>query len=798
MRATTEGALLEAICRIVVDDGGYRFAWVGLVEDDEAKTVRPVTQCGFEAGYLESVNITWADTERGRGPTGTAIRTGQHVIARNIPTDPSFGPWRVAALQHGYGSSIALPLKTGDRVIGALSIYAAESDAFNAKEVSLLTALADDVAYGITALRTRAEWERTEEALRHRGAQLAAAEVVARMGSWEYDVATDTAAWSDNMFAIFDVDPTRPDELVFKTFVENLVHPDDRTRIVESLRAAMAGGPPYDLEYRIRRRDGTERVIDARAEIEWAAAGEPRRLIGIVQDITERKMAEEAVKRSEALYHDLVETSQDLIWQCDADGRYTYLNSAWEQTFGYKIEEMLGKRFTDFQTPEYAEQDLKEFARLLKGNTVQGLETVHIGKDGRKIDLIFNAKFLVDELGNAAGTRGTAYDITARKVAEEALRRSEEVLRLFVEHSPAAIAMFDREMKYIAASRRYLIDYDLREQNLAGRSHYDVFPEVPDRWKDIHRRCLAGAIEKADEDPFPRADGRLDWVRWEIRPWNESDGGIGGVILFSEVITERKQAEEEVRRLNVELEQRVLDRTAQLAAKNEELKGFAYTVSHDLKAPLRGIAGYAQELERRHKEGLGERAQFCITQVITASRTLDTLIEDLLTYSRLESETPTASQVNLADLVQSILRDRSLALIELGVAVSVNIPPLTLHAWERGLHQVLTNLIDNAVKYSRQSKPPRLTVTAEALPGAVRVIVADNGIGFDMKYHDRIFGLFNRLVRAEQFEGTGAGLAIVKKLVEKLGGTVRAESAPGQGATFFVELPHQPTTDITP
>ena len=125
----------------------------------------------------------------------------------------------------------------------------------------------------------------------------------------------------------------------------------------------------------------------------------------------------------------------------------------------------------------------------------------------------------------------------------------------------------------------------------------------------------------------------------------------------------------------------------------------------------------------------------------------------------------------------------------MGVVVSINVPPLTLTTWERGLYQILTNLIDNAIKYSRHSQPPRLTISAEAVGSRCLVTVADNGIGFDMKYHDRIYGLFNRLVRADEFEGTGVGLAIVKKLTEKLGGSIRAEAALSQGATFFIELP---------
>jgi light-regulated signal transduction histidine kinase (bacteriophytochrome) len=259
---------------------------------------------------------------------------------------------------------------------------------------------------------------------------------------------------------------------------------------------------------------------------------------------------------------------------------------------------------------------------------------------------------------------------------------------------------------------------------------------------------------------------------------------------------QRRQAEENLQKLNLELEQRVRQRTAelnssneQLRAKNSELKGFAYTVSHDLKAPLRGIAGYGNELDRKHRAGLSERAHFCLTQILTATSNLDQLIEDLLRYSRLDAETPSLTEVNLRNIVDGILRDRQLAITELHVEVTVDIPFATLRTWERGLVQVLTNLIDNAMKYSRKANPPRLRIAAASLDDAWRLTVNDNGIGFDMKYHDRIFGLFNRLVRMEDFEGTGAGLAIAKRVVDKVGGRLWAESAIEAGATFFVDIP---------
>ena len=201
-----------------------------------------------------------------------------------------------------------------------------------------------------------------------------------------------------------------------------------------------------------------------------------------------------------------------------------------------------------------------------------------------------------------------------------------------------------------------------------------------------------------------RKDGRRLPVLLSVTALRDAAGLSTGFLGLAIDISERKRIEDLLR------------------AKNEDLKTFAYTVSHDLKAPLRGISGYAQELERRHQEGLGERARFCITQIITASRNLDQLIEDLLNYSRFISERPQSDEVRLFELIERILRDRSLVLGEQEVQVDVQVPRLVLRTWERGLHQVLSNLIDNALKYSRNATPARLGIRAEIVDAGCRIL----------------------------------------------------------------------------
>jgi PAS domain S-box-containing protein len=402
---------------------------------------------------------------------------------------------------------------------------------------------------------------------------------------------------------------------------------------------------------------------------------------------------------------------------------------------------------------------------------------------------------------------GVALDITTRKEAEIQLRGSEERFQLVARATRDAIWDWDLATgavwwnQGVTALFGYPADEISREP---GSRSSRIHPEDIDRVLAVLPELTArGEQFWSGEFRFRRRDGSYaDVLDRGFVIYDTAHRPIRMIGAMTD-ISDRKRAVER-------LEQAVATRTAQLHAnnqqleaeitrrkqvadllrsRNEELKAFAYTVSHDLKAPLRGIAGYARELDRRHASALDERARHCLDRILTATRNLDRLIEDLLHYSRLDAETPTPTDVDLARIVDTMLRDRRPIILEQGADITVHLAATRALAWERGVTQVLSNLFDNAIKYSRNAMPPRVRVASEPIPNGVRLVVADNGIGFDMKYHDRIFGLFNRLVRQEDFEGTGAGLAIARKVTEKMGGIIRAESSPGGGATFIVELP---------
>lgn len=362
----------------------------------------------------------------------------------------------------------------------------------------------------------------------------------------------------------------------FKPFV----HPDDFQGCLTFMQQVFETGEKQEgVEYRVLCTDGAYRSYKANASMVKDPVDGTLTLVGIGRDITEQKLTEEKLRTSKELYHSLVETSQDLIWRCDADGRYTYLNLAWEQVFGYDLDEMLGRKISDFQSTENAMHNLSIFSRLMQGETLEHYESTHIGKSGNEIHLVFNAMFLTDENGEFSGASGTAYDITERKRMEKTLRESEEKYRIILEESSDAIFTLTDKGQYKYVNQAFSKGVGRPVDEIIGKTLWEVFPkeEADQRFASLNRSIRAQHMEVI-EVCIPLEDGNHYYMT-TITPIKDTKGEILSVIGSAKNITQLKHTENllremaktleeqkhELQQINETLEQRVEERTKELS-----------------------------------------------------------------------------------------------------------------------------------------------------------------------------------------------------------------------------------------
>ncbi|PWB42029.1 MAG: hypothetical protein C3F19_04455 [Rhodocyclales bacterium] len=376
--ADSQIELLETLCRIVIEVGGYRFAFIGFAENDARKSVHPAAWSGFEDGYLDELVVTWDDSPTGRGTAGTAIRSGRHVVVRSIASDASLAPWRDILLKRGYASVAAFPLRIEGAVQAVLVIYAATEDAFGVEECALLEELAADIGYGINALRVAESRNQAESALRRSEATLARAQEIAHVGSWEWDLETDVVRWSQEAFHLFGFETGEVTPSL--GLILERTHADDRETLKQCMREARGGGVSSVMcDHRILWEDGTMRWIHMQAEVEFHDKG-PYRVVGVLQDISERKRFEE--KLSQLASHDALtglpnrHLLNDRLEQGLAHHRYTnrILALVFVDLDRFKI-------INDTLGHDAGDQLLKEIARRLSGCLREGDTVARQGGD---------------------------------------------------------------------------------------------------------------------------------------------------------------------------------------------------------------------------------------------------------------------------------------------------------------------------------------------------------------------------------------------------------------------------------
>lgn len=638
----------------------------------------------------------------------------------------------------------------------------------------------------ITTVVDITERKRIETALRESEAALNKAQHVAHVGSWVWHIRENQLIWSDEMYRIFGI--TKDDFTGnLADFIAGAIHPDDRAAVEAVNFSLLREGKPAPVEYRVIHPDGMERRVRAEAgELIHDETGQPSILYGIVQDITERTRAEEKLRESEDRYRLLVNKSPYAIG-VHQDGKVIFANPASLTLFGaHSMEDLIGKPFMELIHPDSQESVREGIGRMSAGKT--GI----VQSEGRFVRLdgtVVTVELTVTPFSHAGrpAIQIIAIDISGRKKIEEERQK----FFMLAESSSEFIGMCDLDMQPIyvnpagirmvglpdmaAACRVKVQDYFYREDQAFIANEF--FPRV---LREGHGDVEIRLRHFRTGEPI--------WFYYYLFSVHDASGKAIGWATVSHNISERRKAEEEIRRLNTELESRVIERTAQLEAANRELEAFSYSVSHDLRAPLRHINGYIELLNEQFNGNCPEKARHYLDTVAGASRQMGQLIDDLLQFSRTGRQEVRKEFIEMNILINELIEKMHPEIESRKITWNIQGLP-KVYADYALLKQVWANLLDNGIKYTRNKKLTEITVGFREEEKDFVFFIHDNGVGFDMKYAHKLFGVFQRLHSQSEFEGTGIGLANVQRIINKHDGRVWAESKKDKGATFYFTLP---------
>jgi len=655
--------------------------------------------------------------------------------------------------------------------------------------------LAMGVLFSVFNDRLRAANEDLEKRVREHTEDLEAAMATLRQRKAELRMVTDTAH-----VGLVIVDAQHRYRYANRTYCEILKLPTFElvgravaevlpavyaTQIRPRLERAFAG---EKVEYLLHVPNADEAGTSRHFSVSYGPVmdGAERVVVVAIADVTARKRDDEVAARLAAI----VASSSDAIIGKDLDGIVTSWNAGAEAVFGFGAGDMVGRPITRLIPAARSDEERTILDRIRRGEPVRHFETQRQHADGRLLDVSITVSPIRDADGKVVGASKVARDVTEAKRVQRALRESEERLRLAIE----AACLGTWETNY----RTGKLLWSARQEELMGYAPgtfpgtWEAFqalvhPEDRAQLEAARQEALGAEGRYQTELRFVLRDGRVRWGYVRGQLLRGPDGQPERMLGIELDVTERRQAEEAVRRLNAELELRVGERTAQLETANKELESFSYTVSHDLRAPLRAINGFALAVQEDYGAQLPEEGRRFLQNVRNGALRMGHLIDDLLAFSRLSRSPLRRQAVDSTAIVRE-------ALAELGWPVAGRMIELRLGAMPTTeadaalLKQVWVNLLSNALKYTRKREHAVIETGCREQGGETVFFVRDNGSGFDPRYAHKLFGVFQRLHRAEDFEGTGVGLAIVQRVVNRHGGRVWAESELERGASFYFTL----------
>lgn len=649
------------------------------------------------------------------------------------------------------------PIKTGNQITGVVTVW-----------------------HDIT------EQVKTEAALRASEAKANDLIKYAPTGIFEVD------NWGDNFLSVNDamcrfLGYTRAE--LFATSPQALLDDNCRTLFTDYVKRRLdkekIEGP---MEWRVRKKNGA--LVDVLLNVAISSVGgEPGRALVIAHDITWSKQAEAALRESEKMHRTIVETANEGIITVDPESCITYVNNTVAEMLGFAPTELIGKTAIDFLDPDYLSLVLlKREERRLYG-IKDSYEAKVIRKDKSSLWVLVNTSPLFDESGKFTGTLGMITDITKRKQSENVINELTQRLNCHVNNSPLAVIEWGADLRLTRWSGEAERIFGWRADEVLGKSMEDF------RWihkeNDEHFMAILKNNKQKMIDPQRfsinrnyHKDGSIVYCEWYNSSMLDEKGNLQSILSLVLDVTKRRQAEMAL----VDQALKLQERTEQLEEINRELENFGYSISHDLRAPLRAIEGYARMILKRQGDKLDKDTLAKFNVIRSSAETMEKIIDTLLKFSHLGRKALNVTEVDMAGLVMSVWQDLQYSNPEREVTLKVS--KLSSCRGDKNLlRQVFANLLANAVKFTRYKEKAQIEVT-DYMEGNEHVYyVRDNGAGFDMEYHDKLFVMFRRLHRIDEFEGTGIGLATVSRIIRKHGGRVWAEGKVNEGATFFFTLP---------
>jgi PAS domain S-box-containing protein len=637
-------------------------------------------------------------------------------------------------------------------------------------------------------------------------------------GIWDWNAITNEVFFSSQWKTMLGYEDHEIENVLHEW--DTRLHPDDRDEAYKDLNNHLNGETDiYVNEHRLRCKNGSYKwILDRGKVIDWSAESKPIRVIGTLTDISIRKKNEETINQNEIRNQLILDSAMDGFWIVDKKGNIIEINEIYSKLSGYSKRELLKMKVYDLEAIDDKQNVNQRIEKLIQDGG-RKIESVHKKKNGDLWDVEVNIKYLEINEGLFVTF---IHDITQRKLDEKKIKESEEKYRLLAENQNDLLIKISPEKIVLYANLNYCATFGVKEHEILGKT---FLPLIHNDDVEIVAKSLANLVKPPyktyHEERAKTVDG-WRWFGWSVKANLDNSKNITEMIAVGRDITEQKETEIELDKYRENLEGIVKNRTQevevnavklkesqtallylledvnessdklritndQLEMANKEMEAFSYSVSHDLRAPLTRLDGFSSALSELYKDKLDEKGKHYLSRIKASSRKMEQLIEDLLSLSRISRQEILKSVVNISAIADKILKDLRKVEPQRKVIVKIE-KSIEIFCDSKLITILLQNILSNAWKFTSKNTESIIEIGTKNIDNKMEVFIKDNGVGFNMKYLDKVFLPFQRLHTESEFEGTGIGMATVHRIVKRHDAEINVESEIGKGTTFYLNF----------